>query len=542
MLSIFLQLFCCAHQKASSGKSQNICQQLCSFVDMQLDCKEYFLLKKSTKSLYVCVVIRDEGVAYSYWNFEIQESAMTIFSIVYSEDILATKIRTTLHIFSKSFNVDNVFIFTTKDDLNHLCKEDVQEKLITGLKELTYEKSGPKYHFKGYVTDEISLIARTINKNNEWEKQSENFNVDSNLYIRLDSDKDFYFVFDIDLDYFNFNSLLKNYIVSMFDDKNGMFHKFLTNFDFVYSFNIKKLVDRIISDKKELSDLKKLSREVRKKKLLLKGEDLSITFPDVAKYKCLEWIDKISEQYDCYKKFIKEIEELEELEGERFNMFLVFMFSISRQEIFKLLLAHVLSSESNLEKFYIVEILFQLNVIDRKTSDNLLQRGNVQNLQSWKEKIDDKFLAPLLRLTNTLPFHNTLIRYLFIILFIKMNMLEKDCKEIKDCLRTYHSDCENLLMDLINRKEKPFFLLIETSEISLEKVSSVLYWIILDTSSDYEKSFTNYVYKELSKQCKKIMNFYENPTRRIKKKEKEQIAALYKKMKSIVAISSYETL
>ena len=123
-----------------------------------------------------------------------------------------------------------------------------------------------------------------------------------------------------------------------------------------------------------------------------------------------------------------------------------------------------------------------------------------------------------------------------------MNMLEKDCKEIKYCLRTYHSDCENLLMDLINRKEKPFFLLIETSEISLEKVSSVLYWIILDTSSDYEKSFTNYVYKELSKQCKKIMNFYENPTRRIKKKEKEQIAALYKKMKSIVAISSYETL
>jgi len=99
MLSIFLQLFCCAHQKASSGKSQNICQQLCSFVDMQLDCKEYFLLKKSTKSLYVCVVIRDEGVAYSYWNFEIQESAMTIFSIVYSEDILATKIRTTLHDF-----------------------------------------------------------------------------------------------------------------------------------------------------------------------------------------------------------------------------------------------------------------------------------------------------------------------------------------------------------------------------------------------------------------------------------------------------------
>ncbi|EEQ81133.1 hypothetical protein NCER_102649, partial [Vairimorpha ceranae BRL01] len=164
---------------------------------MQLDCKEYFLLKKSTKSLYVCVVIRDEGVAYSYWNFEIQESAMTIFSIVYSEDILATKIRTTLHVFSKSFNVDNVFIFTTKDDLNHLCKEDVQEKLITGLKELTYEKSGPKYHFKGYVTDEISLIARTINKNNEWEKQSENFNVDSNLYIRLDSDKDFYFVFDL---------------------------------------------------------------------------------------------------------------------------------------------------------------------------------------------------------------------------------------------------------------------------------------------------------------------------------------------------------
>ncbi|EEQ81124.1 hypothetical protein NCER_102670 [Vairimorpha ceranae BRL01] len=134
---------------------------------MQLDCKEYFLLKKSSKSLYVCVIIRDEAVAYSYWNFEIQETALRIFSIVYSEDILTTKVRTTLHDFSKSFNVDNVFIFTTKDDLNHLCKEDVQEKLISGLKELPYKKSGPKYHFKGYITDEISLIARTRNKNNE---------------------------------------------------------------------------------------------------------------------------------------------------------------------------------------------------------------------------------------------------------------------------------------------------------------------------------------------------------------------------------------
>ncbi|EEQ81181.1 hypothetical protein NCER_102555 [Vairimorpha ceranae BRL01] len=167
-----------------------------------------------------------------------------------------------------------------------------------------------------------------------------------------------------------------------------MFHKFLTNFDFVYSFNIKKLVDRIISDKKELSDLKKLSREVRKKKLLLKGGDLSTRFTDFTKYKFLEWIDEISEQNYHYKKFIKEIEELE---GERFNMILVFMFSISRQEIFKLLIAHVLSSESNFEKFFIVEILFQLNVIDRKTLDNLLQGKNIQNLQSWKEKLMTSF-------------------------------------------------------------------------------------------------------------------------------------------------------
>jgi len=123
-----------------------------------------------------------------------------------------------------------------------------------------------------------------------------------------------------------------------------------------------------------------------------------------------------------------------------------------------------------------------------------------------------------------------------------MNMLEKDCKEIKDCLTTYHSDCENLLMDFASRKNKSTSFLVEDSEIALEKVSLVLYRIILDISSDYEKSFTNYVYKELSKQCKKIMNFYENPTRRIKKKEKEQIAALYKKLQSIVAISSCETL
>ena len=407
---------------------------------------------------------------------------------------------------------------------------------------LSCGESGPKYYFKGYVSDELSLIARTRNKNNEWEKQLEDFCIGGNLDIRLDVDKDFYFVFDIDLSYFNSKLMLKYYANAIFGYLDGMggeiFCKFLSNFDFVYSYNIKVLVDKIISDRHVLLNLKKLSCEERKEKLLLKEGSCSTKLSLERAYACLEWIDKISEQDSRYEKYIEEIEESEGLEE-----ILIFMFLISRQEIFKLLLAHVLSSEPNFKKSLLAEVLFQLNAIDEDTMENLLQRKNLLNLQSWKEKIDDEFLAPLLRLTNMLPFHSTLIRYLFVILFAEMNSLEKDCKEVKDFLSTCHSDYEKLSVGFLKSLEllQPDHPLVKNFSVTSSGKFSLLHKIILLTSSDYELSFTNYVYQRLSVQCKEIMNFYVNPTRRIKRKEKEQIAALYEKMKLIVAKSLDET-
>jgi len=141
-----------------------------------------------------------------------------------------------------------------------------------------------------------------------------------------------------------------------------------------------------------------------------------------------------------------------------------------------------------------------------------------------------------------LPFHNTLIRYLFVILFAKMISLEKDCKEIKDCLRRFHSDYGRLCVAALSgRKIQTAIPIIDEFETLSEKVSSTLYFTALIICKNYEFSFTDYVYKELSMQCKKIMDFSKNPTGRIKNDEKEHIAALYKKMKLIVATSLYET-
>ena len=536
MLSIFLQLFCCAHQKASSDGSQNICQQLCSFVNSRLDCKEYFLLKKSSKSLYVCVEICDEFFSCSYWNIEMQRNEGHKFEVAYAKNTLTTKIGTLMHDSFKSFSVDNVFIYAKKDGLNHLCKEDVQEKLINALRMLSCGESGPKYYFKGYVPDELSLIARTVNKNNEWEKRLKSLKVGGNLDIRLDSDKDFYFVFDIDLSYFNFKLLLKNFVIFATGNKNGRFYKFISNFDFVYSYDIKRLVDRIMSDRHDLLELKKLSCEERREKLLLEGRSFTAKLSNESAFAYFEWINKISKRSSHY------IKKIEKIVGRRCEMILVFMFSILRRDTFKILLAHVLSSKPNFKKSLIAEILFQLNVIDKETMDNLLQKKNLPNLQSWKEKIDDEFLAPLFRLTNMLPFHNTLIRYLFVILFAEMISLEKDCKEIKDCLRRFHSDYGRLCVaTLSGRKIQTAIPIIDEFETLSEKVSSTLYFTVLIICKNYEFSFTDYVYKELSMQCKKIMDFSKNPTRRIKNDEKEHIAALYKKMKLIVATSLYET-
>ena len=136
-----------------------------------------------------------------------------MFGIAYAGNKLTTRFRTFMHGFSKSFNVDNVFIYIVKDDLNHLCGGDVQERLISALRMLPKKESWPKYYFKGYVSNEESLIARTCKKNIEWENQLEKFNIDGNLDIRRDVDKDFYFVFDIDLSYFNFKPLLKDNII-----------------------------------------------------------------------------------------------------------------------------------------------------------------------------------------------------------------------------------------------------------------------------------------------------------------------------------------
>ncbi|EEQ81456.1 hypothetical protein NCER_102103 [Vairimorpha ceranae BRL01] len=302
MLSIFLQLFCCAHQKASSDGSQNICQQLCSFVNSRLDCKEYFLLKKSSKSLYVCVEICDEFFSCSYWNIEMQKNEGHRFEVAYAKNTLTTKIGTLMHDSFKSFSVDNVFIYAKKDGLNHLCKEDVQEKLINALRMLSYKESGPKYYFKGYVPDELSLIARTVNKNNEWEKRLKSLKVGGNLDIRLDSDKDFYFVFDIDLSYFNFKLLLKNFVIFATGNKNGRFYKFISNFDFVYSYDIKRLVDRIMSDRHDLLELKKLSCEERREKLLLEGRSFTAKLSNESAFAYFEWINKISKRSSHYIK------------------------------------------------------------------------------------------------------------------------------------------------------------------------------------------------------------------------------------------------
>ena len=123
-----------------------------------------------------------------------------------------------------------------------------------------------------------------------------------------------------------------------------------------------------------------------------------------------------------------------------------------------------------------------------------------------------------------------------------MNSLEKDCKEVKDFLSTCHSDYEKLSVGFLkNLPSQADHSLAKDSLATSSGRFSFLHKIILATSSNYERSFANYVYQRLSVQCKKIMNFYVNPTRRIKGKEKEQIAALYEKMKLIVAKSLDET-
>ncbi|EEQ81953.1 hypothetical protein NCER_101426 [Vairimorpha ceranae BRL01] len=555
MLSIFLQLFCCAHQEASTstGESENIFIQLCSFVETQLEHKEYFRLKKLSRNLYVCVEIRDKFIMCYHPDVESREigGKVQILKIVYTEDILTTEIGTSIHGFLKSFDVDSVFIYTTKDNQNHLRKEDVQKKIIFALEELSSGESKPKYYFKGYVFDGISLVARTRNKNDEWDGQLMDLHFGGNLDIRFDGViASFKFVFDIDLNYFDFKTLLKKYLKREFNDKNAMLYKFLTNFNFVNLFYIKNLVDVIVSGKKTLALFQEKSpeerEEAKKRTELSEGlHDGYLSIGHIEIYKCLEWIERVSiPEQGQDGNFRELIEKSEEVEGKELNAILLFMFSISRHKIFKLLLAHVLCNKDFSRRSFIVEILFQLDVIDNEIRGELLGDFNIF-LIYWEKKIEYKFsLAPLYRLDSRLSFHNTLIRYLHIALFEGMdNLLEKnfedvrDCEEIKESLSTFFSDYENLLQELFrDLRKKPWKLKVDgDATTKLRKISYTLYDVINKIfSSSYWSSFTYKACEELVDQCRKVMNYDLHPNGKgLTEEEEKSVKVLLEKLSDV---------
>ena len=476
MVIFFLKIVLCINTVLVPSEEQvysNFIEQVYNMINKDLNRKNYFLCNFELDTAFTLISVSKHRVNINFRNVYFNTAEDFTFTPTFDGNYISDD---NLYFIVKKFglmNISYVNVYIENDNYNLLLDQEYNVTFIARLNILSQKLKGPVFIYKSIVKNfgEVKNIYKNYNQRKISYKCVRDMYPQINLQFIINLNLNY--VFFLNIQDFDFSLILKRTLFSKYHD------------DWIYAYNF--LSHFNCNEFENLSD--NINYRVKEYKKTINKENFFILFcvehKEIAQFFlnftsiANETKEQYNQQYILDLAIIEEcnniITKIKNMSNGHLKKIIIFMYSIYKKPLFRMLIRRILDSDLNGKKVYLLKILLFKEILNEDeinwfTAYRYSSRDVVFNLMNdfYMQKIVDIFSKEFFGVINM---------FSCLILYFEFEDYLNQCHEDLNVQCEFYKDFINvrkiLQKDLIFKEEFQMAQVIQTYLYLVDKFFDV---------------------------------------------------------------------
>ena len=475
MVIFFLKIVLCINTVLVPSEEQvysNFIEQVYNMINKDLNRKNYFLCNFELDTAFTLISVSKHRVNINFRNVYFNTAEDFTFTPTFDGNYISDD---NLYFIVKKFglmNISYVNVYIENDNYNLLLDQEYNVTFIARLNILSQKLKGPVFIYK-FIVKDFGDVEKIYKNNRKNKKELGYDDVYPKIFAQFIIDKKSEYAFFLYLQNFDLSLILKRTLFSKYNDNWIHVYNFLSHFscnDFKY---FRDLIYFCVGEYEKM-----ISKENFFILFCVKHKEIAqffLNFTSIAN----ETKEQYNQQYILDLEIIEEcnniITKIKNMSNGHLKKIIIFMYSIYKKPLFRMLIRRILDSDLNGKKVYLLKILLFKEILNEDeinwfTAYRYSSRDVVFNLMNdfYMQKIVDIFSKEFFGVINM---------FSCLILYFEFEDYLNQCHEDLNVQCEFYKDFINvrkiLQKDLIFKEEFQMAQVIQTYLYLVDKFFDV---------------------------------------------------------------------